>query len=144
VICDDSATAEAIAAVSQHPHFGYGAILRGITDLLLEEIVGFKNEAFSVEQEWRVVVRRREFLKQGTDDGGKAPLPIYFRPSKGTLVPYVKLIPTESGKKLPVVSVRSGPTLDKAATSMALSMMLTRNGFTGVRVLGSDIPVRFD
>ena len=57
--------------------------------------------------------------------------------------PYVKLIPTDPAKKLLIASIRSGPTLDKAAASMAVCMMLHKNGFPNVRVQGSDIPVRF-
>jgi hypothetical protein len=104
--------------------------------------VAFKNEAFRVEKEWRVVVRPRELNKQGTDDGGKTPIPVHFHSSKGMLVPYVKLIPTDPTKKLPIACVRSGPTLDKTTTGMAVSMMLNKNGFN-IPVRVSDITARF-
>jgi hypothetical protein len=142
-IFDDPDTARAMATVADHPIVGYSHIFRTIADILLDEIVSFKNEAFKVEKEWRVVVRQRELTKQGTDDGGKTPLPVHFRTSKGMLVPYVKLIPTDPAKKLPVACVRSGPTLDKTSAGMAVCLMLDRNGFSGVRVQGSDISVRF-
>jgi hypothetical protein len=141
-ILDDPDAARAIATIGDHPIVGYSRILRTIADMLLEEIVSFKNEAFKVEKEWRVVVRRRELTKQGTDDAGTTPIPVHFRSSKGMLVPYVKLIPTDPAKKLPTASIRSGPTLDKATAAMAICMMLLKNGFTRVRVQGSDIPVR--
>jgi Protein of unknown function (DUF2971) len=141
-IFDDPDTARAIAAVSDHPSVGYAKILRSIADILLDEIVSFKNEAFNVEKEWRVVVRQRELTKQGTDDAGKTPTPVHFRISRGTLAPYVKLIPTDPAKKLPIACVRTGPTLDKATAGMAVSMMLHKNGFS-ILVRGSDISVRF-
>ncbi len=142
-IFDDRETAQGLATIGAHPLFGYAVLRRIITDILMEEIVGFKNQAFEVEQEWRVVVRQRELTKQGTDDGGKTVTPVHFRSSKGMLVPYLKLIPTDPAKKLPIACVRSGPTLDKTTAGMAVGMMLYSNGFSGVRVQGSDIPVRF-
>lgn len=141
-IFDDPATDWAMASIGDNPLVGHSKILRAIAGILLEEIVSFKNEAFKVEKEWRVVVRQRELTKQGTDDGGKTPITVHFRSSEGMLVPYVKLIPTDPAKKLPIESIRSGPTLDKATASMAISMLLHKNGFSNVRVQGSDIPVR--
>ncbi len=140
---DDAGTAQAIAAIGDHPLLGYSTTLIVIADILLEEIVGFKNEAFEAEKEWRVVVRQRELTKQGTDDGGKTPTPVRFRSSKGMLVPYVRLIPTDPAKRLPIACVRSGPTLEKTTAGMAIKMMLGRNGFSNVEVHGSDISVRF-
>jgi hypothetical protein len=58
------------------------------------------------------------------------------------LVPFVKLIPSDPAKKLPIASIQSGPTLDKATPGMAVCMMLNKNGFPNVRGQGSDIPVR--
>lgn len=142
-IFDNSDITAAIATLGEHPFFGYPKILTVIVDVLLEEIVGFKNEAFEVEKEWRIVVRRRELTKQGTDDGGKTPTPIHFRCSRGMVVPYVKLIPTDPGKKLPVACVRSGPTMDKTIAGMAVKMLLEKNGYPSVLVEGSDISVRF-
>jgi hypothetical protein len=140
---DESTTAEAMRAVSEHPLFGYQMLFTATIDVLLEEIVSFKNEAFKVEKEWRAVVRQREFLKQGTDDGGKTPVPVHFRTSRGMLVPYVKLLPWKPDKKLPIACIRSGPMLDPTMATVAVGMMLEKNSFHGVRVLGSDITVRF-
>jgi len=134
---------QALTTLESHFLLGYSAIRRFIADILLEEIVAFKNKAFEVEKEWRIVVRRRELTKQGTDDGGKTPLPVYFRSSRGGLIPYVKLIPVEPKDKLPVVCARTGPTLDKTLAGMAVRMMLDKNGFSNVTVDGSDITSRF-
>jgi hypothetical protein len=105
--------------------------------------MGFKNKAFEVEKEWRLVVRRRDLLKQGIDDGGKTPVPVYFRTSKGMVVPYVKLVPTEQGGKLPLAYVRSGPTLDKVNAWLGVRMLLDEHSFRGVSIEGSDITVKF-
>jgi DUF2971 family protein len=143
-IFDEPTTAEAIIAIESHPVLGYSKLRASIGDILMEEIVAFKNKAFEMENEWRVVVRRRELMKQGTDDGGKTRPPTYFRSSDGMLVPYVKLIPIEEGGKLAVASIQSGPMLDKTTALMAVSQLLDKNGFSGVRLLGSDIPARFN
>ena len=142
-IFDDADVARAINSVPSDPLVGNSRIRSIIADMLLEEIVGFKNQAFEIEKEWRMVVRPRELTKQGTDDGGRTPTPVYFRSARGRLVPYVKLIPTIVDTRIPVASVRSGPTLDKATTGMATRMMLDQFGFLNVRVDGSDIPVIF-
>jgi hypothetical protein len=142
-IFDDPGAAQAITIVAAHPLFGYSRMLRVIADILMEEIVGFKNNAFEAEKEWRVVVRKRELEKQGEDDGGKTAPPVHFRSLNGMLVPFVKLVPTEPGGKLPVACVRSGPTLDKTTAGMAARMFLDKNGFANVQVKGSDIPVKF-
>lgn len=73
----------------------------------------------------------------------ETPVPVHFRTSRGMLIPYVKLVPSERGKKVPITSVRSGPTLDTTMATVAISMMLARNEFPGVAVRGSDISVRF-
>jgi hypothetical protein len=142
---DETKTAQAMKAITDHPFYGVQKLCTAIMDILLEEIVRFKGKDFEVEKEWRAVVRQREFLKQGTDDGGKTPVPVYFRASRGMLVPYVKLVPwkRDEKKKLPITCIRSGPMLDKTMAIVALCMMLQKNEFSGVRVQGSDITVRF-
>lgn len=140
----DSETGEAIRKISDHPLFGYAAFYRVMQEILLEEIVRFKNEAFNVEKEWRIIVRRRELKKQTIDDAGKTAVPLYFRALKGMLVPYVKLIPTDPPyKTLPIQSIRTGPTLDKETSKMAITLMLEKTGYPRVRVDGADISVRF-
>jgi len=138
----DSATARAFEAIGDHPLSGFHIVSNAVVDVLMEEIVGFKSEAFAVEKEWRVVVRERVLTKQGTDDGGKAPTPVYFRPCRGALIPYVKLIPTNSGDKLPIYCVRTGPTLEANAATLALPLFLQTKGYPGVRIRRSAISVR--
>jgi hypothetical protein len=130
---------------SQNPEgiFGVKRFLAIIADILLDEIVAFKDKAFDVENEWRIVVRPRELYKQGQDDGGKTPVPIYFRTRNGVVVPYVKILPTKGHHThLPIVSVRTGPTLDKNNAALSVSMLMQNSGYTGIAVTGSDITVR--
>jgi Protein of unknown function (DUF2971) len=101
-ILDDADTAKALVAVDSYPLGGYSKVREALQEILLDEIVGFKNKAFDAEREWRIVVRPRELLKQGTDDGGRTPTPVYFRSVRGVPVPYIKLIPIEG--KLPIAS----------------------------------------
>lgn len=139
----DSETANAIQTIDDHPFCGYAAFAKAIKEILLEEILRFKNEAFRVEKEWRIIVRRREFHKQSVDDGGKTPIPVYFRSSRGMLAPYVKLIPTNPPyNTLPIQSIRTGPTLSKETASIAISLMLDKKGYPPLKVDGSDIAVR--
>jgi hypothetical protein len=141
-IFDDEGIARAISAIGAHPLFGYNKIFRIIVDMLIEEIVSFKNEAFKGENEWRVVVRQREWVKQGTDDGSSVVKPVHFRcSSSGALIPYVRLIPSNEGGKLPIACVRSGPTKDTITTDLAVSLLLQENGFS-VPIRRSDIPLR--
>jgi hypothetical protein len=141
-IFDNAETAEAIAALKFHGVLGYESIRKVVTEILLEESLGFKNKAFEVEKEWRIVVRKRELHKQGTDDGGKTPVPVHFRSLRGMLTPYVKLIPSDKSQKLPLACVRSGPTFDKGPSRMAIRMILDKNGYPGIQVEGSDISVK--
>jgi len=137
-------TCEAIRRLSDHPFLGYNSFARVIREILLEEVLRFKNEAFKVEKEWRIIIRQRELKKQSMDDGGKSPLSIYFRSLRGMLVPYVKLIPANPAlNTLPIKRIRTGPTLDKETAKMAISLMLEKKGYPGVKVEGSDIAVRF-
>jgi hypothetical protein len=54
-------------------------------------------------------------------------------------IPYVKLVPTSG--KLPIRCIRVGPSLDKTRSQAAIGMLLEANGFSGVDIYGSGIPV---
>lgn len=142
-IVADPPLAAAMKILQDSSEFGYTALFKLIRDILLDEIVAFKNEAFAVEKEWRIVVRPREIIKQSGDDGGRTLLPIKFRTSNGQLIPYVRLVPSQSGAKLPLVSVRFGPTKEERLSWLAIRLLLHQNGYDSVRrVEGSSIPVR--
>lgn len=142
-IFDNPEVARAVPELGPHGIFGYDAMRRIIADILMEEVVGFKEKAFEVEKEWRLVIRRREMMKQGTDDGGKTPVPVHFRSSKGMLIPYIKLIPNRENAKIPLAVVRSGPALDGLTASMSIRLILDKHGYDGVRTAVSGITARF-
>jgi hypothetical protein len=115
----------------------------------MDEIVAFKNPAFEEEREWRIVARPRlvelqraeepkgtneSQVTQGTADD------IQYRHSKGALVPYLKLSPIDN-EKLPIRSIRLGPSLDKLQMEYALYAFLLKYGFSSARLFGSQMPV---
>jgi hypothetical protein len=149
-IVDDAKVTKAIRSMEQPSSFGFEWLWGTIAEILMEESIGFKNPAFAVEKEWRLVVRSRELMKQGTDDGDHTKLPIYFRTARGQLTPYVKLIPsgvrfpiTGDGDKLPIQSVRCGPVGDRVSAEMTVRMLLDREDYRGARTYRSDIPLAF-
>ena len=71
-IVDDADTAKALLAVDSYPLTGYSKVREALQEILLDEIVGFKNKAFDTKREWRIVVGPQELLKQSTNDGGRA------------------------------------------------------------------------
>ena len=95
-IVDDAQVTEAIRSLAPLSPDGFGRLSGTIAEILMDESVAFKNPAFAVEKEWRLVVRSRELLKQGTDDGDHTKLQIWFRTSRGQLTPYVRLIPSRT------------------------------------------------
>lgn len=138
-ILDDEDTAQALLRVDSHQVLGYSRFRKVVEELLLDEIISFKQSAFEEEQEWRIVVLPRELLKQGTDDGGKTPPRLYFRSSQGIVIPYVRLLPVEG--KLPIHCIRFGPSLDRKRAEASIAILLEANGFRDVAVDGSDIPL---
>jgi hypothetical protein len=149
-IVDDAQVTEAIRSFDALSPDGFGSLSGTVAEILMEESLGFKNPAFAVEKEWRLVVRSRGLLKQGTDDGDHSKLPIRFRTARGQLTPYVRLIPsgtpfpvTGNGEKLPIHSVRCGPVGDRVSAEMAVRMLLDSEGYRGARTYRSDIPLAF-
>ena len=149
-IMDDPRVTEAIRSLDTLSPFGFGWLSRTISEILMDESVAFKNAAFAVEKEWRLVVRSRELLKQGTDDGDHTKLPIRFRTASGQLTPFVRLLPsgaplpvTGDCKKLPIESVHCGPVGDRASASMAVRMLLDRYDYKAARIHRSEIPLAF-
>jgi hypothetical protein len=139
-ILDDVNLEHAMLELGSHPLFGFSQIRDVIEELFLNLIVGFKHEAFQEEQEWRIVVCPRKLRKQGTDDGGRTKARLHFRSLKGALVPYVRLAPAKG--KLPIRSVRCGPSLDLKRGGISVEMLLEAQGFQDIPVSGSNIPVR--
>jgi hypothetical protein len=100
---------------------------------LLEEIVGFKNKAFAEEHEWRIV------LNSTIHQVNVPPAGVCFRPARGLIVPYLKIVSSQN--KLPIKSVRLGPSLDKARAEKSVGLLCSANGYYSVKIEGSNIPV---
>ena len=84
-IVDDAQVTEAIRSLEKPSAFGFEWVWGTIAEILMEESLGFKNPAFAVEKEWRLVVRSRGLMKQGTDDGDHTNLPIRFRTARRSI-----------------------------------------------------------
>jgi hypothetical protein len=107
-------------------------------ELLLDAVVTFKNPAFEEENEWRLVVRP-SVLRTQNEQRSNLTSPIKFRRSRGSLVPYLELRPKEP--KLPLRSIRYGPSLQASRVENPLKMFLSSYGFSEVTVTGSEMPV---
>jgi hypothetical protein len=112
-ILDEPEVTGAVRSIDSLSPLGFSSLLRIIQEMLVEESIGFKDAAFAVEKEWRVVVRSRDLLKQGSDDGDHANLKIHFRTARGRLIPYVKLKPDNA--PTPLVGGREDPTYRERA-----------------------------
>ena len=99
---------------------------------LLDEIVTFKNPAFEEEQEWRLVVRPR-LLAPVREPDTPHETPVKFRSSRGILVPYIELRPPKT-EKLPINSIRYGPSLNPLRAESSLCSFLLVNGFSQDRI----------
>jgi hypothetical protein len=139
-IFDEPDVSRAVKEMPDAPEMGYTGFLRLVSDMLLEEIVGFKDEAFAVEKEWQIVVRSRELLRQGADDGGRT---LNFRSARGLLTPYIKLVPLQNGELLPLASIRSGPTMDKKTAGLAIQLLLRKQGYIEPALTGQIYPCAF-
>jgi hypothetical protein len=141
-IYDEPEIANAIREVADHGMVNYQRQQGIVGEILMEEALAFKDRAFSVEKEWRFVVRRRELLKQGDDNGEDAQKLVRFRPTQRYAVPYLRLIPAGSNTRLPLRVVRSGPTLDRLSVVLSVHPLLYRYDYGDVRVEESGISVR--
>jgi hypothetical protein len=114
-------------------------VIVAIQELLLDEVVSFKHPAFSDEREWRVVARLdlRAELPPSKPTPGK---PLHqFRQSGGYVVPFIEL--GSKKEKLPLASVRFGPSLDFKRYEDSIRMLLAYEGFSKVELNGSELPV---
>jgi hypothetical protein len=124
------------------PTLLYDFILSISEEMFIDEIIGFKDNAFQEEDEWRLILRPRKFLLSGRDDRGKTPTKTYFRPQRGVAIPFLKLVPLEGS--LPIARIRSGPSIDRARARASVRMLLREHKFPDVEFNGSEIAVRLD
>ena len=149
-ILDEQEVTDAVRSIDPLSPLGFSKLSSITNEMLVEESIGFKDAAFAVEKEWRFVVRSRELLKQGIDDGDHTNLPIYFKTARGKLIPFVKFKPSKApmplvgdGQKLPIASVRCGPAGDRISAWMAVRYLLDGKGYRTARVDRSEISLAF-
>ena len=90
----------------------------------------FKNSSFEHEKEWRLVVQPLP----GNSEG------ICYRPTKLTVIPYVKIHFIKLGLPIERIVVGPGPHQKRSATS--LKQMLKKFDLKNVEVSESEIPYR--
>jgi hypothetical protein len=111
-----------------------------LADMLEEYIFSFKDPAFKEEAEWRAIVRHS--IAEEFDGQAK----LEFRAAGEYPVPYVELdlSPTAgpNTNRLPICSIRMGPTLNPALARKSLEMICTKYGYSSVEVEDSIVPLR--
>lgn len=110
----------------------------------------FKDEAFSEEVEWRIVVHTvREMLMEQQNSNPENPI-LHFRAGKFGLTPYIDFPLALTSGKSPLRRIVVGPSPHKAEALNAVKLLLESNGIQlkseddteGVEVVGSKIPYR--
>ena len=96
---------------------------------MLADII--KNEAFSEEKEWRLIVTDPELQR------------MRFRAGAANIKPFVELAPPKNGEKLPLQEIIYGPILrEEDRPGEILSWMLQKNGYRDVTIKPCNIPYR--
>ena len=98
----------------------------------------FKDPAYEEEQEWRVV-------QHGNTYYGQTAVTSDFRASRGKIVQFVELDFTNSKSKyrgkLPLKTIRYGPTLDTKVTERSLGLLCREKGYGNlVTITKSGVP----
>ncbi|UWZ84556.1 DUF2971 domain-containing protein [Occallatibacter riparius] len=129
------------SAINYYPFFDQAAApsdwAKWTAEAIRFFIPTFKNKDFVGEEEWRLIFTPAS--------GG--PVKPSYRVRGGMLVPYYSLIELcrQLGlpdQKLPLASVRIGPSPNKRLNAASVRMMLDRHGYESARVELSDTPYR--
>jgi len=98
-----------------------------------------KHESFSEEKEWRIVT----YPKGATLTGMMADNyeGVSIRATSKLLLPYMSLEPL-SGKRLPLIGVRCGPSQLQEQSARAMHILLRKNGYNNLPVTLSRVPLR--
>ena len=98
-----------------------------------------KHESFSEEREWRIVTYPKGAALNGVHP--KNYEGVYVRPTARLLLPYMILEPL-SGKHLPLLEVRCGPSQFQDQSSRAMHILLRNHGYNNLPVTLSEVPLR--
>jgi len=129
-------------------------VSRTILEYLEGILASFKHPSFIEEQEFRIEYNIDGNINKRNNKE------LFFRNSDNLIIPYVKLfsklveseineidkledfLNLEQGKMLPIKEIILGPSLDFEMNSLAIEMLLNRNGYEGVKIKPSKIPYR--
>jgi hypothetical protein len=98
-----------------------------------------KHEAFSEEHEWRIITYPKGATLVGTKTENYEGVSI--RPTSMLLLPYM-ILEAPSGKRLPLVEIRCGPSQFQEQSGRALNILLRKHGYEHLPVTFSGVPVR--
>lgn len=101
----------------------------------------FKDPSYKEEQESRIV------FTHSKSDAFHSETPLQFRARGGDIVPYMPValherLLREPDPKLPIKEIVSGPGVDYERNYNSLKQLLGENGYEGVEIVRSVIPLR--
>lgn len=98
-----------------------------------------KHKAFSEEREWRIIT-----YPKGATMVGKTPenyKGVSVRPTLKLLLPYM-ILESPSGKQLPLVEIKCGPSQFQEQSARAMNILLRKHGYKHIPVTFSEAPLR--
>jgi DUF2971 family protein len=98
-----------------------------------------KHKAFSEEKEWRIITYPKGATLVGTTPKNYEGVSV--RPTSRLLLPYMILEPP-SGKRLPLIEIRCGPSQFQEQSARAMNILLRKHGYEGLPVTFSRVPLR--
>ncbi len=98
-----------------------------------------KHEAFSEEHEWRIITYPRGATLVGTRPEKYEGVSV--RPTSKLLLPYM-ILEAPTGKRLPLVEIRCGPSQLQEQSGRALNILLRKHGYGHLPVTFSGVPLR--
>jgi hypothetical protein len=101
-------------------------------------VCAVKHKAFSEEKEWRIITYPKDATMVGTQT--KNYKGVSVRPTPKLLLPYMTLEP--SGKRLPLVGIKCGPSQFQEQSARAMSILLHKHGYKHLPVTFSEVPLR--
>jgi hypothetical protein len=101
--------------------------------------LGVKHQSFSEEKEWRIVTYPKGATLSGINPDNYEGISI--RATSKLLLPYMILEPL-SGKRLPLMGVRCGPSPLQEQSARAMNILLRKHGYKNLPVTFSSVPLR--
>jgi len=102
-------------------------------------VCAVKHNAFSEEKEWRIITYPKGATMVGTTPENYKGVSV--RPTSRLLLPYMILKPP-SGKRLPLVEIKCGPSQFQEQSARAMNILLLKGGYKHLPVTFSKVPLR--